>query len=166
MSLSKTTPPKLGRIDAGIQRVSDELNREDSQLRSYLLDAALAGLRLTRDPESRELRTDALRIWGKIEPILSHHLDAEDAEVLPWLEQQDTRSSFVGNKVREFHHRIRTLTGAIANSGVDYLTVAEAHDAGEAMSGLAVSLDDAIDDEERRLFPTIRKALFASRNRG
>lgn len=164
MSISKNTPS--GRVDAGIQRLSYELNREDSQLRSYLLDAALAGLRLTRDPESRELRTDALRIWGKIEPILSHHLDAEDAEVLPWLEQQGARSSFVGEKVREFHHHLRTLTGAIAKSGVDYLTEAEARDAGVAMSGLAVSLDDAIDDEERRLFPTIRKALFASRNRG
>ncbi|MGC1678476.1 MAG: hemerythrin domain-containing protein [Candidatus Binataceae bacterium] len=153
-------------MDAGIQRLSDELNREDSQLRSFLLDAALAGLRLTRDPESRELRTDALRIWGKIEPILSHHLDAEDAEVLPWLEQQVGRSSFVGEKVREFHRQLRTLIGAISNSGVDYLTVVEARDVGGAMSGLAVSLDDAIDDEERRLFPTIQKALFASRNRG
>ena len=33
-------------------------------------------------------------------------------------------------------------------------------DAGRALSGLAVNLDDAIDDEERRLFPTIQQALF------
>ncbi len=39
------------------------------------------------------------------------------------------------------------------------LTDVQAREVGRALSGIAVSLDDAIDDEERRLFPTIRKAL-------
>ena len=39
------------------------------------------------------------------------------------------------------------------------LTDMQAREVGRALSGIAVSLDDAIDDEERRLFPTIRKAL-------
>ncbi|MFZ2062738.1 MAG: hypothetical protein WAU82_17135 [Candidatus Binatus sp.] len=33
------------------------------------------------------------------------------------------------------------------------------------LSGLAVNLDDAIDDEERRLFPTIQRALFGMSHR-
>ncbi len=76
------------RIDAGISSLSEELNREDSQLRSLLLDAALAGLRLERNPESPPLRLDAAQIWAVIEPILSHHLDVEENDLLPWLERQ------------------------------------------------------------------------------
>jgi hypothetical protein len=67
-----------------MRRLSEELNREDSQLRSWLLGAALAGLRVTRNPESPELlRRDAVQLWAAIEPILSHHLDAKDHELLP-----------------------------------------------------------------------------------
>lgn len=161
MNAKESTAKRPNRIDAGIRRLSEELNREDSQLRSHLLDAALAGLRLTRNPESRELRRDAAQIWAAIEPILSHHLDAEDSQVLPWLNKQGRLSQEVGRKVRECHDRLRTLIGAVLITGADQLTEAEACDAGRALSGLAVYLDDAIDDEERRLFPTIRKALFA-----
>jgi hypothetical protein len=147
------------RFDLGIRRLSEELNREDSQLRSYLLDAALAGLRLTRSPESPELKRDAARIWATIEPILAHHLQAEDDELLPWLDQQGPLSPDMGRKLREYHGELRTLIGIIAASGKDNLTEMEARQAGKALSGLAMSLDDAIDDEERRLFPTIRRAL-------
>jgi DNA-binding response OmpR family regulator len=147
-------------IDAGIRGLSEELNREDPRLRSCLLDAALAGLRLTRNPESRELRRDAARIWAAIEPILSHHLDAEDKELLPWLEQQGGLAPDAGRKIRAYHDCLRKLIGAMANVGADRLTEAQARETGRALSGLAVTLDDAIDDEERRLFPTIQKALF------
>ena len=147
-------------IDAGIRRLSEELNREDSQLRSRLLDAALAGLRLARNPESPELRRDAAQIWAAIQPILSHHLDAQESQLLPWLVQQGRLSPEAGRRVRAFHDRLRTLIGAIADTGADRLTEAQARDVGQALSGLAVNLDDAIDDEERRLFPTIQKALF------
>jgi DNA-binding response OmpR family regulator len=148
------------RIDAGIRNLSEELNREDSQLRSCLLDAALAGLRLERIPESPELRRDAAQLWAVIEPILSHHLDAEDYQLLPWLAQQGGLSPVAALKVRAYHDKLRTLIGAVANAGADPLTDAQACEVGRALSGLAVNLDDAIDDEERRLFPTIRKALF------
>ena len=49
----------------------------------------------------------------------------------------------------------------MANAGADRLTDAQARETGLALRGLAVTLDDAIDDEERRLFPSIQKALFA-----
>jgi hypothetical protein len=149
------------RVEAGIRRLSDELNRENSQLRSSLLDAALAGLRLERTPDSRELRQDAARIWATIEPILSHHLDAEDGRLLPWLSQHGGLSSEGGRRIQECHGRLRRLMGGILMTDTDRLTDAEARDVGRALGGLAVNLDDAIDDEERRLFSTIRRALFA-----
>jgi hypothetical protein len=161
MSAKESTIKSSNRVEAGIRRLAEDLNREDSRLRSYLLDAALAGLRLTRNPESRELRRDAAQIWAAIEPILSHHLEAEDSHLLPWLDQQGRLSPEVGRKIHECHDRLRTLIGAIVNTAADRLTEAEARDAGQALSGLAVYLDDAIEDEERRLFPTIQKALFA-----
>ena len=162
VSATESPSRNSNRIDGGILRLSQELNREDSQLRSRLLDAALAGLRLTRSPESLELRRDAVQIWAAIEPVLSHHLSAEDKELLPWLDQQGGLSSEVGRKVRECHVKLRTLIGAIVNSGTERLTGAEARDVGRALSGLAMYLDDAIDNEECKLFPTIRRALFAS----
>ncbi len=165
MNAKDSTSKSPNRSDAEIRRLSDELNREDSQLRSYLLDAALAGLRLTRNPESPELRRDAARIWAAVQPILSHHLDAEDRQLLPWLDQQGRLSPEIGRKVRQCHDRLRTLIGTVANPDADRLTETEARDAGGALTGLAVYLDDAIDDEERRLFPTIQKALFGIRGR-
>ncbi|MGA7871705.1 MAG: hemerythrin domain-containing protein [Candidatus Binatus sp.] len=153
-------------IDPGIRRLSVELNREDSQLRSRLLDAALAGLRLARNPESPELRRDAARIWAAIEPILSRHLSAEDNQMLPWLEQQGRLSPEAGRKVRAYHDRLRTLVGALASAEAERLTDSQAREVGRALSGLAVNLDDAIDDEERRLFPTIRRALFGIDHHG
>ena len=50
---------------------------------------------------------------------------------------------------------------AIVNMAEDRLNETEAWNVGRALSGLAVTLDDAIEDEERKLFPTIQKALFA-----
>ena len=161
MDGKESTAKDANRIDAGIRHLSEELNREDSQLRSCLLDAALAGLRLERNPESRELRRDAARIWATIAPILSHHLEAEDSELLPWLDRQGGFSPEGGRKVHECHHRLRTLMGAIAKTDTDRLTDAHTREAGRALSGLAVYLDDAIDDEQRRLFPTIQRALSA-----
>jgi response regulator of citrate/malate metabolism len=161
MDGNKSTAKDANRIDAGIRRLAKELNSEDSQLRSCLLDAALVGLRLAHNPESRELRRDAARTWATIEPILSHHLEAEDSELLPWLDRHSALSPEIGRKVRECHHRLRTLMGAIATTDTDRLTDALTRDAGRALSGLAVYLDDAIDDEQRRLFPTIQRALSA-----
>ncbi len=103
--------------DDGIRRLWLELNREDSKLRSRLLDAALAGLRLERNPESRELRRDAAQLWATIEPILSHHLDTEDKELLPWLEQHGRLLPEAGRKVSAYHDRLRTLIGAMDQAG-------------------------------------------------
>jgi response regulator RpfG family c-di-GMP phosphodiesterase len=46
MDAEESTVNDANRIGAGIRRLASELNSEDSDLRSCLLDAALAGLRL------------------------------------------------------------------------------------------------------------------------
>lgn len=166
MNADQSSAESPARMDAGIRSLSEELNREGSQLRSRLLDAALAGLRLDRNPESPELRRDAAQQWAAIEPILSHHIDAEDNELLPWLEQRGSLSPEAGRKVRAYHDRLRTLIDAMPKAGADRLNEAQAREVGRALSGLAVNLDDAIDDEERRLFPTIRRALLKIDHRG
>lgn len=73
------------RVDAGIPSLSNELNREDSLLRFRLLEAALAGLRLERNPESLPLRLDTAQLWAVIEPILSHHLATKEKGRRPGL---------------------------------------------------------------------------------
>ncbi|MBV8135158.1 MAG: hemerythrin domain-containing protein [Deltaproteobacteria bacterium] len=150
-------------IEAGIARLYQELNREDSQLRSCLLDAAIAGLRLTRSPESLDLRRDAAQIWAVIEPILSHHLEAEDTKLIPWLNQRQPLSRETRRRIQRSHSRLRTLIAMIGQANADRLVTAHARDAGRALVNLVMDLDDAIDDEERRLFPALRKALFAIR---
>lgn len=146
---------------AGIVRLYQELNREDSQLRSCLLDAAIAGLRLTRNPDSLDLRHDAAQVWAVIEPILSHHLEAEDAEVIPWLSQRQPLSRETRRRIQRSHSRLRTLVAMIGEANADNLVTSHARDAGRALVSLVMDLDDAIDDEERRLFPALRRALFS-----
>ena len=41
------------------------------------------------------------------------------------------------------------------------LSEAQTRDVGQALSGLTLNLDDAIDDEEYKLFATMQKALLA-----
>lgn len=144
----------------GIGRLCEELNREDSELRSHLLDAALAGLQLTRHPESQEFRREATKLWSTIEPILSHHLAAEDTAImLAWLERHGHVSPEVLLRVRGYHSRLKQLARAIQpdfqNSSEDAAT-----EAGRTLCGLAVCLDDLIDSEEHKIFPAIHQALF------
>jgi mono/diheme cytochrome c family protein len=69
----------------------------------------------------------------------------------------------LGRNVRECHDKLRTLIGAIAKTGADRLTQAEAARCRTSVERLAVNLDDAIDDEERRLFPTIPAGALRDR---
>ena len=64
MNAKESATKDANGIDPGIRGLYKALNREDSQLRSCLLDAALAGLRLERNPESRELRARCGRDLG------------------------------------------------------------------------------------------------------
>ncbi len=147
--------------NGGVGRLCEELNREDSELRSHLLDAALAGLQLTRHPESQEFRREATKVWGAIEPVLSHHLAAEDTVMmLAWLERYGRISPEMLSRIRECHQKLKQLAGAIETSHLQSVTEEAAVEVGRALCGLAVCLDDVIDSEEHRIFPAIHKALF------
>ncbi|MGC2493848.1 response regulator, partial [Candidatus Binatus sp.] len=126
MKAKESSSENPASTDHGIRRLWLELNREDSRLRSRLLDAALAGLRLERNPESRELRRDAAQLWATIERILTHHLDTEDKELLPWLEQHGSLPPEAGRKVSAYHDRLRTLIGAMDKAGAESLTEVQA----------------------------------------
>ena len=165
MSDKEPVGKKSDQIEAGIVRLYQELNREDSQLRSCLLDAAIAGLRLTRNPDSLDLRRDAAHLWAVIEPILSHHLEAEDTEVIPWLNQRQPLSQQTRRRIQRSHSRLRTLIAMIGEANADNLVTSHARAAGRALVKLVMDLDDAIDDEERRLFPELRRALFGIHGR-
>jgi hypothetical protein len=146
-------------IERGLQHLSRDLNREDSQLRSHLLDAAICGLRLARNPQSVYLRRDAAQVWAAMAPILAHHLDAEDLQLLPWLARQHRLSFDAARRIRQCHDRLRILIARIGAPDANNLTTDHAREAGQTLLRLAMDLDDAIDDEERRLFPVLRKAL-------
>jgi len=150
------------RNEAGVRHLLQELNREDSRLRSHMLDAAIAGLRLSRNPHSLELRGDVAKLWSSIEPVLSHHLDTEDTQILPWLKEQKKISAKTLSKIRESHSGLRELMSAVASREPGTITVEEARQIGKALTALSVALDDMIDDEERRLLPTLRRVLFES----
>jgi hypothetical protein len=160
MSATTETSKRVSRCVTGITRLCEELNREDSELRSHLLDAALAGLRLTRHPKSQEFRREATKAWSAIEPVLSHHLAAEDLLMMEWLERYSRLSPEVLFRVRECHYKLKQLAGAIEQSRFQSGGEQAAIEAGRVLSGLAVCLDDVIDAEEHKIFPAIHKALF------
>jgi hypothetical protein len=146
-------------FERGLRHLSRDLNREDSLLRACLLDAAICGLRLARNPDSQHLRRDAAEVWAIIAPTLARHLDSEDLHLLPWLDRQHRLSPDAAQRIRQCHDRLRILIAKIGAPGADNLTTDHAREAGQALVSLAMGLDDAIEDEERRLFPVLRKAL-------
>ena len=160
MNATAATAKREAGCDAGIRHLFEELNREDLELRPHLLDAALAGLRLSLNPCSNALRCDAAEVWGFIEPIISHHLQAEDDEMLSWVDRYAHISADVLHRVRQCHRKLRKLVTAIESARFETVTDAEAAEAGRALGALAVCLDDAIDAEERKIFPAIQKAIF------
>jgi hypothetical protein len=155
MNRAKTAGQRIN----GIRRLCAELDREDSQLRSHLLEAALAGLRLTRYPQSQGYQSEAVRVWKSIEPTLSLYLATKDPVMMPqgW-ELYSRISPEVLFRIHECHSKLKRLGGALENPG-QVVTERIAIEAGRVLCGLAVCLDDAIESEERKIFPAIHKAL-------
>ena len=121
-------------VGAGIVRLYQELNRKDSHLRSCMLDAAIAGLRLTRNPESLDLWRDAAKVWAVIEQILSHHLEVEDTRGVPWLNQRQPLSQETRRRIQRSHSRLRSLVAVIGEATAANLVTSHARDAGRPWS--------------------------------
>lgn len=145
----------------GIKRLVEELNREDSELRSRLLDAALVGLRVARKPDSKTFREDAAKIWAGLEPLISGYLRAEE-KVMPWAAHYIHLPPEAVRSVRECHRRLGKLLASLKTASFESAPDCQAAKAGRELCALAVCIDDLIDDERRRIFPVVQKALFSA----
>jgi hypothetical protein len=155
MNRAKTAGQRIN----GIRRLCEELDRGDSELRPRLLEAALAGLRLTRCPESQEYRGEAVRGWKSIEPTLSRCLAQNVSEIMSQgLERCARISPEVLFRIHECHSKLKRLASALEKPH-HAVTERAAVEAGRVLCGLAVCLDDAIEREDRKIFPAIHQAL-------
>lgn len=143
----------------GIRRLCEELDRDNSELRPRLLEAALAGLQLTRNPESQAYRGEAIRVWNSIEPTLSRCLAPNVPEIMPQeLERCARISPEVLFRIHECHSKLKRLARALEKP-LQGVTERATVEAGRVLCGLAVCLDDAIEREDRKIFPAIHQAL-------
>lgn len=140
-----------------------DLEREDSAIRDHLLDAAVAGATLARDPADRDLRGEAARAWQALAAGVAHHLASEDDMVLPYAAAQDNIPPAVMNRARERQRKLRRLAKTVAGVDFESASTPAVKRAARALLRLAVHLDDLIDGEERELFPILQRSLFEAR---
>jgi hypothetical protein len=146
-------------------RVEDALARssgEDSELSKHLLDAAVAGAVLARQPSDTILRAEAAEAWNSIKPVIASHLARQEEIILPWAKMRADFPFDLVLRAHEQHLRLRhlaeTVDAASFISGRDEEVVT----AGTALTAFAVCLDDLIDGEARDLFPMIQRSLLAN----
>ncbi len=146
---------------AQVRAALTELEREDSAMRTHLLDAAVAGATLARDPADRELRKEAERAWNSLASVVSHHLTSEDDLVLPWAASHHAVSPALMDRARERHRKLQRLAKTVSAASFQKGRDPGVKRAARALLALAVHLDDLIDGEERELFPVLQRTLFA-----
>lgn len=136
------------------------LEAEDSQMRTHLLDAAVAGAILARDPADRSLRREAAREWKSLAATLLHHVTTEEAvtSLKVGLKRQLPRP--LVKEVRERLGRLRALTLTVEGVDFEHADDAQVRRGARALCAIAVDLDDLIDSDERHLFPLMQRALF------
>jgi hemerythrin-like domain-containing protein len=151
-------PPGNAQVASEVTHLEDE----HAELQSHLLDTAVAGATLARDPANPDLRAEAARAWTKMGAIISSHLTSEDDVVLPWAAAQPGFPPKLLARARDRHEKLQRLTKTLAR--VDFLKDPDADvvRAGKALLAFAVHLDDLIDGEERDLFPMLHRSLFAA----
>lgn len=148
------------RVEAAIKRLSTE----DSRLGERLLNAAVAGAVVARQPADPILRAEAAEAWNSIKPVIEHHLASEEDVVLPWATSHQDFPPDLILRAREQHRRLCDLARTV--DAVSFITASdqEVTRAGAALTAFAVCLDDLIDGEERDLFPMIQRCLFEKPN--
>src|SRR5215469_13845194 len=68
-----------------VEVVLTRLSHEDARLGERLLNAAVAGAVVARQPADTILRAEAAEAWNSIKPVIVHHLASEEDVVLPWV---------------------------------------------------------------------------------
>jgi hypothetical protein len=156
---------ETGSASAQVEAAVKRLSSEDSRLGERLLNAAVAGAVVARQPADPILRAEAAEAWNSIKPLIDHHLASEEDVVLPWARSRRDFPPDLILRAREQHRRLcdlgRTVDAVSFITGSDQDVIR----AGAALTAFAVCLDDLIDGEERDLFPMIQRCLFEKPNR-
>jgi hypothetical protein len=146
-------------------RVEDALARlsgEDSELSKHLLDAAVAGAVLARQPSDTVLRAEAAEAWNSIRPVIVNHLARQEEIILPWAKMRADFPFDLILRAHEQHLRLRHLAETVDAASFIAGRDEEVVKAGTALTAFAVCLDDLIDGEARDLFPMIQRSLLAN----
>jgi len=146
-------------------RVEDALARltvEDSELGKHLLDAAVAGAVVARQPSDTILRAEAAEAWNSIKPVIVNHLARQEEIILPWAKMRAGFPFDLILRAHEQHLRLRHLAETVDAASFIAATDEEVVKAGTALTAFAVCLDDLIDGEARDLFPMIQRSLLAN----
>jgi hypothetical protein len=150
--------PKIptAQVEAALARLS----KEDSKLGESLINAAVAGAVIARQPADKILRAEAAEAWNSIKTVIVHHLSSEEDIVLPWMKSCENFPPDLILRTCEQHTRLRDLAQTVDAASFITGSDAEVTKAGTALTAFAVCLDDLIDGEERDLFPMIQRSLF------
>jgi Hemerythrin HHE cation binding domain len=150
-------------------RVEDALARlssEDSELSKHLLDAAVAGAVVARQPSDTILRAEAAEAWNSIKPVIVNHLARQEEIILPWAKMRADFPFDLILRAHEQHLRLRHLAETVDAASFIAATDEEVVKAGTALTAFAVCLDDLIDGEARDLFPMIQRSLLLANTKG
>jgi Hemerythrin HHE cation binding domain len=144
------------RVEAALTRLSGE----DSKLGERMLNAAVAGAVVARQPADTILRAEAAEAWNSIKMVIETHLNSEEDVVLPWAESLENFPPDLILRAREQRARLCCLARVVDAASFITGSNEEVTRAGTALTAFAVCLDDLIDGEERDLFPMIQRSLF------
>ncbi len=147
---------------AEIGRTINELSLEHVRLGAPLLDAAVAGVVLSFNPQNPEMRALAGASWSRIRATLSHHMLSEKITILPLTEDQRLVSRPVLERMRRRHAELRKLARTVDSVSFETGGREEVARAGKTLCDLAIRLDDALEGEEHALLPKLRRYIFAA----
>ena len=105
--------PASAQVEAALAR----LTNEDTKLGERLINAAVAGAVVARQPADTMLRAEAAEAWNSIKAVIASHLSSEEDIVLPWMKSQQNFPPDLILRTCEQHTRL-ARAGANRRCGV------------------------------------------------
>src|SRR5579862_7072593 len=102
-----------GAASARVETAVARLSKEDSKLGERMLNAAVAGAVVARQPADTILRAEAAEAWNSIKTVITHHLSSEEDIVLPWMKSQTNFPPDLILRTCEQHARLRELARTV-----------------------------------------------------
>src|SRR5260370_25402783 len=106
-------------VEAAVAR----LTNEDLKLGDRLINAAVAGAVVARQPADMILRAEAAEAWNSIRPVIANHLICQKDIVLPWAESRKDFPPDLILRAREQRTRLcglgKTIDAASFMTGTD-----------------------------------------------